>query len=414
MKYQFSEEKSEKVVNRFGNEVEDKTIWIDSRIEFSSEKVIEDCNIIFDVGKGAGFKTNKRLTFIDCEILFIGSSKDSVISVTGNTVSFDGCVFAQEDPTENILTNYVRGTGKGSIDVSGCKFYDLYGRFIQSEGMSVYVDSCEIENYVGEFCEVIAQINDNVNSYPSVKIDQCKFTNVRFLDGFVPDRFSNEYSDSGKMQMDYSGASRQSPYIIDIDAFASALLNNISFENCNMGCARVQCMGYPVGKCKINECTFIKSPTNIQKHGDGYSEDIESFNIYARCELDITNCKFVQARGVYAHAQYTKLLIENCLFDRCKVKNGFMDGILYIFNEVDEQCIDVNDCKFKKCKITGKFDESNTGMIYIVAGVPERKQEGSVIIKDCSYDDCEADKMIWGKERQDGIFGKMITFYREI
>ena len=401
MKYEFEETREEELVKDLLPENEDKTLVIESVIKTSGKISIEDCNVVFDLQKGASLEGNK-IKFVDSEILFIGSSNKPVIQIEDGDIEFEGCKIVHENPENEVLTNFVRGSGNGRIDVSDCQFYNIQGRFIQSVGTSVYIEKCNIENYVGEFCEVI----NKGDIKPSVKVTDSSFKKISFLKDFVPS-WSDEYKETGKLPLDYDH-DRRSPYIIDVTESIANSFSNNTFENCDIGCIRVKSKR---GKTTIKGCNFKKSPTKVQNLED---EKFEAMNIYARCEMDVENCKFVQSRGIYCHAQYSKLLIKKCIFDRCKAKNKFRSGIIYIMNEVDEQCINIEECEFKKCQIEGKYSESETGIIYIVAGVPERSQEGSVIIKKCTYNDCKADKRIWGKEKQDGFFGKTITFYREI
>ena len=100
----------------------------------------------------------------------------------------------------------------------------------------------------------------------------------------------------------------------------------------------------------------------------------------------------------------------SCTFDGCDLKSDFgRTGVLYILDEVDEPIIHVRNCKFSNCKVIG----SDTAMIYITAGVPEKKQANTVIIEKCKYVKCKSEQDIRGTEKQDGFFGKTIKMYLE-
>lgn len=378
MGYEFQETREEVIVTMIEGEYEEKTLVIESSVK-GKDIVFEDCNIIFDLSKGAAISGNK-IRLVDCEILFIGSNEEPVIKAEKSNIEIEGCTFIQQKAKKDVMNTYIYSEGESRVDLSDSVFSGLQGTFIISEGSSVYIENCEVNGYIGKFCEVTYY----KSTTPSVKVTNSKFKKFK--------RMAGGYGNEG--------------YIFDVNEFIKCTFDNLEFNSCDMGCIKVEGQG----DCTINGCTFKKCPSKASGLNLGY----EPFNIYAYCETSVLSCKFIQSRGVYFHPQYKRLLVKKCVFDRCSTEESFRDGILHIMNEVDEQCINIENCKFKKCVVNGQFDESETGIIYIVAGVPEKCQEGSVLIKKCSFDDCEADEDIWGKERQDGFFGKTITFYREV
>ena len=88
MKYEFEETREEELVKDLLPENEDKTLVIESVIKTSGKISIEDCNVVFDLQKGASLEGNK-IKFVDSEILFIGSSNKPVIQIEDGDIEFE-------------------------------------------------------------------------------------------------------------------------------------------------------------------------------------------------------------------------------------------------------------------------------------------------------------------------------------
>lgn len=398
----FDEEKDLISASDITSENEDIEVNIEELITLNEDTVFEDCNILFDLTKGGRIKVNKKkLKVIDSTVVFKGYCKECVMEIVDGEVLFDGCKFSQIDSL-NKYNRYISMSKSGCIDISSTSITDLQGVFVQSVGANVFFDDCEVKELSGILCEATKVDNYKIKA-PSAKFKKITFEKCSFPKKISWDREISVIPDSwGTI----------APSLIYTFELINTVVEACKFIKCKERCINISNTDLP-NPSTIKDCEFIDCSHKVEDSYDSMYRDKEAYSVYLRkTEVTMSNCKFSKSWGVYSHSQCSSANFDKCIFLNCIGYSSFEKyGILSIFNEVNKPCINVTNCEFDKCK-TNEMG-TNSGLITISAGEPEKKQAETVIISKCKYKNCKSDHNISGTEKQSGFFGKTIVLYKE-
>jgi len=403
----FDEEKNIINVDEIENENEDVQLVVDKKIKISHDTTFEDCNIIIDISKGGRINSKKsKIKFIDTKIIFVGSCNECVIEVIDGSISLEDCSITQIEAKSKDYTVFVSVSGTGNVNVDGLEIKNIQGTFLQSVGMNVYLENCKVNDLSGVMCETTKPEDYNIMA-PSAK-----FRNITFDKCDFP---QNINFDDVKHVVDLTWHT-EAPSIIYTFELIDTVVEKCSFNSCKTRCICIMNINL-ANPSTIKQCSFKKCSNKVKKSyktEDAVCKENEAYSVYLRkTEVNMEKCKFVNSWGVYSHSQYSRANFSDCVFEKCVGYSSCEKyGILSIFNEVDEPCINISNCEFAECKSNEADD--NSGIITVSAGMPERKQFGTVIISNCKFNNCDADYNISGTEKQDGFFGKTIVLYKEV
>lgn len=360
------------IVNASG--IEDSEIVIESVLKFNSNFTFSNCKIQIQGDKSAQIEVGScELVFEDCIVYFEGNaSKPAIFNKNGN-LSFDTCSFVKES-VDNKETYIQSEADKKNIEMYNCKISDFTGSFLKLHGTNVSLDKVVVDGFNGNFI-TMQKIDYHRQASLIVNNSSFKNCNTRILTTLI--------------------------YVACGD---TVKFDNTKFEKCDGECIKLA-DGELRAKAVITNCVF---DTCNHKKDSIFSNENKVIYTF-RYITEIRNCTFKKVSCISISAQIVKAEIIGCKFLDCKKDE--IGGFLDIHVDVDEPIILIKDCSFDRCI---NEDTYNSGIIYLGSGYVEKCNKETVLIKNCTFNDCKAKQNIRGVEKQEGFFGRSIKLYKLI